>query len=52
MTHDEWEREREARILARILLLLENQQRLLELILHRLPPPPRFRPTVGIIVRP
>jgi hypothetical protein len=40
------EEEREERILK----LLELELVLLRQILHRLPPPPAYRPTVGIVV--
>lgn len=52
MTRQTWEEERDAKLLARILEVLEYNRRVLEEILSRLPPPPTFRPTVGIIVIP
>jgi hypothetical protein len=50
MTRETWEEERDARILARVLHVLEENQRVLVEILRRLPPPPTFRPTTGIAV--
>jgi hypothetical protein len=50
VTRQTWEEERDARYLARVLLLLEENQRVLLEILKRLPPPPVFRPTTGIAV--
>jgi hypothetical protein len=52
MTRQTWEEERDARILARIEKMLERVDATLELILDRLPPPPQYLPTVGIVVIP
>jgi hypothetical protein len=43
VTRATWEEERDARILARILHLLEE-------IMKRLPAPPQYRPTTAIVV--
>ena len=45
MSRQTWEEERDAR-------RLEHIERLLEQVLARLPPPPRYLPTVGIVVVP
>jgi hypothetical protein len=50
MTRLTWEEERDAKIIAKMLILLEENQRVLLEILKRLPPPPQFRPTAGIVV--
>lgn len=50
MTRETWEEERDARLLARVLHLEEENQRLMLEILRRLPPPPTFKPTTGIAV--
>jgi hypothetical protein len=50
MTRQTWEEERDARILAEVLILLKENQHVLLEILKRLPPPPQFRPTTGIAV--
>jgi hypothetical protein len=52
MTRQTWEEERDARILARIEKMLERVDATLELILDRIPPPPQYLPTVGIVVIP
>lgn len=59
MTRQTWEEERDARVLASTERLLERilltEERLLVLmaeVLRRLPPPPVFKPTVGIVVVP
>jgi hypothetical protein len=52
MTRQTWEEERDARLLERILTTLEHNQRVLQEILARLPPPPQFKPSVGIVVVP
>ena len=59
MTRQTWEEQRDARSLERHERLLEHillmEERILVLmaeILRRLPPPPQYRPTVGIVVIP
>ena len=52
MTRQTWEEERDARLLARIEKMLERVDATLELILDRLPPPPQYLQTVGIVVIP
>jgi hypothetical protein len=48
MTRQTWEEERDARILARVLLVLEEVFE----ILKRAFPPPQYRPTTAIVVTP
>lgn len=52
MTRQTWEEERDAQLLKRNERLLERILFLLEEVLKQLPPPPTFRPTVGILVVP
>jgi hypothetical protein len=52
MTRQTWEEVRDARILAHIEQLIERVDTTLALILERLPPPPQYLPTVGIVVIP
>jgi hypothetical protein len=50
VTRQTWEEERDARILARVLLLLESIAVTLDQVVKRLPAPPQFRPPVAIVV--
>jgi hypothetical protein len=50
MTRETWEEERDARILARVLLLLEANTAVLQEILKRMPAPPQYRPPVAIVM--
>jgi hypothetical protein len=50
MTRQTWEEERDARILARVLVLLESMNATLNEVLKRLPPPPTYLPTTAIVM--
>jgi hypothetical protein len=50
VTRQTWEEERDAKILARVLLLLEANTAVLQEILKRMPAPPQFRPPVAIVM--
>jgi len=50
VTRQTWEEERDARILARVLALLESIAVTLDMVVKRLPAPPQFRPPVAIVV--
>jgi hypothetical protein len=50
MTRLTWEEERDAKILARVLLLLEANTAVLQEILKRMPGPPQYQPTTAIVV--
>jgi hypothetical protein len=50
VTRQTWEEERDAKILARVLLLLEANTAVLQEILKRMPAPPQYKPTTAIVV--